>query len=215
VPVLLYHKVQDVPGEIAPAAFREQIAALHAEGWRTITMTALLEAFARGDVPEHTVAINVDDGLRDVVRTIVPALQAVGYAATVYAVPGRVGNGLHMTWQELAEVQAAGMEVGNHTMDHLDLVTLPTDQVGWQIREADRLLRSELPVPPATIAFPFGSSDERALRVVRELGYRLARVTKLGCAAPGDDPLRVPIVMSVKDGDSTAAVLRAVRRCER
>jgi peptidoglycan/xylan/chitin deacetylase (PgdA/CDA1 family) len=214
VPVLLYHTVDDVPGEVTPRAFRAHVAAIHGEGWRSITMTALADAFARGEVPQRTVAINVDDGLRDVVRTIVPTLALFGFTCTAYVVPGRVGNGRHMSWSELAEIQAAGSEVGNHTMEHPRLAELPTDQVDWQIREADRLLRSELPAPPETMAFPHGSADARSVHVVRELGYRMARMTTLGCATPGGDPLQVPIVLSVKGRDSTAAVLRSLRRCE-
>jgi len=87
---------------------------------------------------------------------------------------------------ELAELEAAGIEVANHTMTHPCLPNCQPDAVDWEVRTAHETLRSIVGHAPRAFAYPNGDWDERADSVLRELGYevgflfdhRIARVSQ-------------------------------------
>jgi len=66
-----------------------------------------------------------------------------------------------------------GHEIGNHTLNHLDLTTQPNLQVRLEIIEADRILRKITGQNPRPRwRAPFGARDERVRAIAAELGYR-------------------------------------------
>lgn len=70
-------------------------------------------------------------------------------------------------------ISQEGHEIGNHTMHHLDLVTLPDAQVCSELTQADQVL-SHLTRTSTRPFFrpPYGSRDTRVRQLAAELGYR-------------------------------------------
>jgi peptidoglycan/xylan/chitin deacetylase (PgdA/CDA1 family) len=77
---------------------------------------------------------------------------------------------LHLDWDQVAEMSAAGMAFGNHTGSHPPLANLSRDACRREIRRAAEAL-AHLPGAGAALAYPFGSRDESTRGIALELGH--------------------------------------------
>lgn len=75
---------------------------------------------------------------------------------------------------DLAEMEGAGVAIGNHTMSHPCLDRCTSTQVASEIADAHATLTAALGHAPASFAYPNGNVDERAIPVLTELGYQAA-----------------------------------------
>jgi peptidoglycan/xylan/chitin deacetylase (PgdA/CDA1 family) len=101
------------------------------------------------------------------VPKILATLQNTGVAATFF-MTGR--------WAELfpawAGRIAASYPIGNHTLDHQDLLKLSPAAVRGEILGAQAAITRAVGQPPIQLfRFPYGSSNPETLRLVNELGY--------------------------------------------
>ncbi len=183
VPVLMYHRVDaEVPHDavgrdltVEPAAFEAQLRYLRDRGIRTLTAAELVAALRRGERPEKAVVLTFDDGYEDAASTALPLLRKYGQHATFYISAGFVGTPRHVTWREMREMRAAGMEVACHGTQHRDLATL--DRAG-QLSEAGHCVSAFARYlegwKPQTYAYPAGKYDAITLELMPELGVAAA-----------------------------------------
>jgi len=82
-----------------------------------------------------------------------------------------------LTWAQIREMVAAGVEFGSHTVQHPILSTLDSESLAAEAVESKRHIESSLGVACETFAYPNGSSadyGEREKRALRAAGYRCA-----------------------------------------
>jgi peptidoglycan/xylan/chitin deacetylase (PgdA/CDA1 family) len=128
--------------------------------------------------PPKTFVITIDDGHEDGAVYALPILRKHHFVATFYVVAGRVDNTGNLTWDQVAELAAAGMEIGNHTLTHVELTRLPLAMMESEINAAQALLTAHLCEAPTTFAYPFGAFDGTVVRVVRQAGFHMAVTTQ-------------------------------------
>jgi peptidoglycan/xylan/chitin deacetylase (PgdA/CDA1 family) len=208
VPILMYHQVTPHPPRafrryaITPRIFAAQMTWLSLTGHRTIGLDALLDhRRGRRSLPSRSVIITFDDGIQDCVEHVAPTLSARGFTAMFYLVAGRVGQttlwmrsdlGLElplMDWPAVRSLEAAGFEMGSHTMTHARLPTLPPGACRDELSASRRLLQDRLGHDVVHLAYPFGAFDEPVRRMAADVGYRSACSTRPGLSAPDDDLL--------------------------
>lgn len=84
--------------------------------------------------------------------------------------PFPCSNYAPMSWNQIKECEAAGVEIGCHTMTHAYLPTLDLPELKTEVNEAKLLLESHLNIPLSTFAYPNGNiydwspSVERAIK---------------------------------------------------
>jgi peptidoglycan/xylan/chitin deacetylase (PgdA/CDA1 family) len=184
VTVLTYHRVARYAGEpvksqpdltVEPARFVGTLAALHRAGFHTITQQQLLDALVHGvALPARPVMITVDDGYVDDVRQILPALRRFGFVATFYVITGRTHEPGFLTARQIRRLDAAGMDIGAHTRDHVGLTTIPAAAARREIEGSRSDLQRILGHPVYWFAYPYGSYDAAVEREVRAAGFLLA-----------------------------------------
>ncbi len=81
---------------------------------------------------------------------------------------------LYMNWQELAELQAAGMEIGAHTVTHRSLWTLPGTLAAREIAESKDIVERKLGGTVTTFAYPYGHYLPEHLPMIRDSGFHAA-----------------------------------------
>ena len=241
VPILLYHAVGPAPREprwpwtLDPGLFEEHMAYLADAGYRTTTVGAL-----RGDDTgaAPAVAITVDDALADFHGRVLPVLARYRLTATLYVPAGLVDGRAAwlpatvdrrmLSWTQLREASAAGVEVGAHGHTHRRL-----DRAGHElgtelIRPRDEL-EQRLGRPVTSIAYPFGDYDGRVRAAAGAAGYTSGVTMNRYAARPRDNPLELPRVavmagttvpelralLERTGGRPRRAVLRAERRLRR
>lgn len=207
VPILMYHEVAGPEGTafpplaVPPEAFAGQLAHLEAEGFTTITMSALAAAMAgQRELPARPVVLTFDDGFADFHEAALPLLRDHGFTATVFVTSGWVADagpaarpGRMLTWQQVREVAAAGIEIGAHSHTHPQLDQLPGGQLARELADSKSLLEDRLGTAVPGLAYPFGYSSARVRRAVLDAGYGYAcAVANAMASTVPDDLFAVP-----------------------
>lgn len=92
-----------------------------------------------------------------------------------------------MTWDQLREMRAAGMEIGAHGVHHRMLAKLPDDEMRAEVSGCHARLAAELGAPPIAISYPVGGPDAydaRVLDAVRRQGFRIGFTYISGVSVP-------------------------------
>ncbi len=118
-----------------------------------------------------------------------------GMHVTVFALSGRVGTPGYMTVTQLQALQAAGDEIGGHTIDHPDLSKLSPAAQRQEICGDRQALEAE-GLDVTDFAYPYGHFDAATPGIVRGCGYESARGTG-GLASPDGCYGSCPAVESI------------------
>ena len=92
-----------------------------------------------------------------------------------------------MTWDQLREMQAGGMEIGGHGVHHRMLAKLPGHALRAEVAECQARLTAELGKPAIAFSYPVGGPDAYDARVVdavREQGFRIGFTYVSGASVP-------------------------------
>ncbi len=194
LPILTYHSL-DTSGSVvsvAPRVFADHMACLADLGVKGMTLRAAVACRHRtGSWPAGSVVLTFDDGYANLYGFGLPVLAQRGFTATVFLVTRHVGGrndwaplpaglGTHamLSWQQVAELSAAGMEIGVHTRTHPDLRRLCTPAVEEEIVAARREVEERLHQRVESFAYPFGSVS-RAAQAIAQREFRAACTTVL------------------------------------
>jgi peptidoglycan/xylan/chitin deacetylase (PgdA/CDA1 family) len=205
IPILLYHSISDKADPrfrrwvVSPALFDSQLAWLAANGYQTLTVTDLAECMRRQDVPARSVAITFDDGFADNLTHALPILQRHNMTATLYVATGCMGgasrwlqaegegNRPMLSWDGVAELDRAGIEIGAHTLSHPQLDTLPVQAARAEIVNSKRELEQRTGHAIKTFAYPHGYYSNAVKKIVWEAGFTSACGVRHAMSALHDD----------------------------
>lgn len=81
---------------------------------------------------------------------------------------------LMASWEEIKEMQANGVEIGNHTVTHALLDELDPAELKQEIERASQRLEEELGQAPRYFAHPRGRSTDDALPSLKSVGIEAA-----------------------------------------
>jgi len=190
VPILLYHYVRTVTnpkdkvgyGLSTPlAVFKQQMDWLREVGGHTVTLQQVMAALeGTYQLPARAVVITFDDGHDDFATQAVPVLLADHEVATVFVNTGFMGRPSYMTAQQVQQVASAGMVVGDHTVNHVDLNALPPASAKTEILADRATLERLVGTPVLDFAYPFGDFDASVVSLVASCGFRDAVTVELG-----------------------------------
>jgi peptidoglycan/xylan/chitin deacetylase (PgdA/CDA1 family) len=203
--MLMYHSV--IPGcgtpnwlwAVSMQRFMTQLDFLVDEGWKTPTMAQLISTPERWT--GRTAIITFDDGYVDNLAAW-EELEKRGMLATLFVVSGSIGlnpiwpddrrpEGRMLNAAELCDMQAAGMEIGSHTVSHSRLTELDDTRLYQELNDSKAIIEDTLSNAISSFAYPYGAFDARCVQAVREAGYRAACTTCSGWAMRDGDPLRI------------------------
>ena len=218
IPILTYHQIGQAPPRggfmrslhVAATDFARQMAWLQRLGYRGLSMSDLMP-YLRGEQQGRVVGITFDDGYRNNLELALPILQANGFSATCYVVSDLLGGtnawdeplGAQpvplMTASEIRQWADAGMEVGSHTLHHVDLRQCPPERAQQEIRDSRHHLEDVLGRGVEQFCYPYGHYAPEHVAWVREAGYVAATTTRRGRCHPHSPVFelpRVPVVRS-------------------
>jgi len=95
-----------------------------------------------------------------------------------------------LTVSDLRRLRNLGMEVGAHTVNHVDL-TAAADPLG-ELVDGKHYLEDLLGEEITAFAYPFGRFDSRVSRLAQRAGYRLARTTVAFSTRRSFNPYQMP-----------------------
>jgi peptidoglycan/xylan/chitin deacetylase (PgdA/CDA1 family) len=192
VPVLVYHSVMPHHAgqtteqrvlDVDDSVFVAQMRYLVDGGYHVVSLGALVDALEGRDtlpLPNRAVVITFDDGWENQYLHAFPILRRFGLTATFFVFTTPIGTDRKlMTWEQLRELQAAGMTIGSHTRTH---PILPDYHAALhnevEMSRAD--IAQHLGRAPDFFAYPFGAWDAESAAWARTAGYRAARTYRGG-----------------------------------
>jgi peptidoglycan/xylan/chitin deacetylase (PgdA/CDA1 family) len=201
VAILMYHSISDHATlkfkqfTVSPALFADHMAYLHQHTYTPITVTQYVQSLSHGSdaissLPERPVVLTFDDGFADFFTEAMPVLKQFNFTATLYVATAFVNSTSRwlqrekemmrpmVTWEQLAEISAQGIECGSHGHRHLQLDMLPSPVVQEEIVSSKLLLEQHLGGNVSSFAYPFGYFTAGVRRKVQEAGYTSACAVK-------------------------------------
>ncbi len=216
IPILMYHSISYSSHPkfermiVSPMLFEKQMAYLSEHQYTPMTVTQLMLARTEeGHVwPEKPVIITFDDGFADFFTNALPILKKYALPATLYIATAFV-NGtsrwLHreketmrrmLTWEQVSEISANGIECGAHTQTHPQLDTMSVSQARQEIELSKKILEEHLKQEILSFAYPFGYHTTRVQQLVREAGFLSACAVKYAMSTENDDPFALARLMA-------------------
>lgn len=220
VPILMYHLITaPVPRDamaglvVSPTLFDAHMHALMDAGWTTMTAAQLSAALTAGTKPPaRTVVVTFDDGYADGYLNALPILQRYGDVGTFYVITDRIDTPPFLETGMVRLLHAAGMEVANHTRQHVDLATLAYADALAQVSGANDAIERITGVRPTTLAYPYGLLSSMAVRAAADAGITLATTTVDGCLEYPANRLAAPRIR-VSPSMSAAYLLQVLQPC--
>ncbi|HET9551482.1 MAG TPA: polysaccharide deacetylase family protein [Anaeromyxobacteraceae bacterium] len=182
--VLMYHRVAEGGAgdraTVTAAALERQIGWLRARGHALVSLRDVVRHAREGaPLPDRAVLLTFDDGTADAYEVLLPVLRRLGAPAALFVVPGFAGterpyDGATRRFASAAELRAlaeAGVGIGLHTFEHVDLSSVPPEQAAADVARCARWLdEAGVPWEPA-LAYPYGAyprKDAAARRALLE-----------------------------------------------
>ncbi|HEX6929067.1 MAG TPA: polysaccharide deacetylase family protein [Gammaproteobacteria bacterium] len=205
----MYHRFDE--GEhpstsVTLAQFEAHLDFLEREGFDVWPLPKLVSHLKnREPLPDKVVAITIDDAYRSVYEHAFPTLRKRGIPFTVFVATDPVDQGLpdYMSWDQLREMQAAGVTIANHGASHGSLVNVePGEPVAaWQQGVREDIMRGQLRLQeelgddvnesPRLFAYPFGEYNLAVMEMLDQMGY-VAFGQHSGALGPYDDLRALP-----------------------
>ena len=194
--VLCYHGVgHESPDPhglfVTPEAFGEHLDVLRRSGYALVTLSELAKAMEDDPTTTGLGAITFDDGLADTMRAALDIARSRDARLTAYIPSGLMGlphpdlPGRRITTAaEVAELADAGVEIGAHTVDHVDLNAVGAPAAREQLVRSRQTLEDLLGRPVTSVAYPYGRFTRETEAIAEQAGYRWA------CACSGPGPWR-------------------------
>jgi peptidoglycan/xylan/chitin deacetylase (PgdA/CDA1 family) len=117
------------------------------------------------------IRVTFDDGNRSDRTIALPCLQARGIPADVFVLTGRIGTPGALDEGDIAALDAAGIGIGSHGIDHRDWSALDPAALEREVAGSKAALEALLGRPVTAAAVPFGRYDAGVLRALRRAGY--------------------------------------------
>ncbi len=202
--ILAYHSISEYRQDalaVRAADFDAQMTWLHRHGYRSVTLAEFMsKTFKKGD---RIVIITFDDGYRDNYTLALPILKRYGYVATTFLVTDYVNTdhvytwdvpkitpqgdaSLYqvLTWEQVYEMAAYGIEFGSHSCTHPELTTLPREQYEEEITRSRQDLQARLERDVVSFCYPRGNLNADIIQMVEKAGYGCAVVTPKQAGIP-------------------------------
>jgi peptidoglycan/xylan/chitin deacetylase (PgdA/CDA1 family) len=126
-----------------------------------------------------------DDGKASDYEKAFPYLQRKGIRATYFQCTSRIGQAGYCTSAQLAEMAAAGHEIGSHTVTHANLATLTEEQMIAELKNSKLAIQTITGYPCRTLGIPDGQYNDYALQMLAGF-YEAARCSNQGLNYYGD-----------------------------
>ena len=195
VVVYCYHrfvdKVRRPDTEITPQDFEAQMKELKDKNIPVIGMQDFL-AWKRGEksIPPKSVIITLDDGWITQYTVAWPILKKYEYPFTMFIYTeglrpgGHFAGGGMMTWDQLAEMRDAGVDIQAHSATHQDMrrrfdaiakkKLSEEEYQTWLTNETGgvkKALQDRLGIRVNAFAVPYGKHDDTVRKAVMDAGY--------------------------------------------
>jgi peptidoglycan/xylan/chitin deacetylase (PgdA/CDA1 family) len=183
--VLVYHHVSNatpLSTSISPEVFRSHLQFMKDNGITVIDLEVAVLKLQKGmDLPEKAVAITFDDGYESIYSNAWPVLKefSAPFSIFISTDPINTSQKGYVTWDQIREMHSQGVNIGNHTSDHIYLTQKLQNEStpNWRIRVQKSIqkghfdLTQKLGIEPRLFAYPYGEFNQELKNMVNNFDY--------------------------------------------
>jgi peptidoglycan/xylan/chitin deacetylase (PgdA/CDA1 family) len=225
--ILAYHGINDDPDNpyaLAPSVFEQHMALLRSGGYHVAPLTTLLNSLGESDgSASQSVAVTLDDGYLDAFTNAFPILTHYDIPATLFLPTGYVGTGhnpearglmsqdVFLSWNQVCEMSAAGIEFGSHTVSHRSLAVLEVEELEQELRVSKETIEDQIGASVSVVAYPYGTvraHSEEVWRIAALTGYSHGLTVMNGVNRPRDNPFALRRTML--EGTDSAGIFAKI-----
>ena len=213
IPILMYHSIQEGSSDprpyyninTSPAQFRQQMKFLRGEGYRAVHLNEAVKSLEEGKHNSKYVVITFDDGYRDFSTAAYPVLAEFDHAAALFVPSGLIQDRRAqflgrecLTWSEVRELHARGIQVGSHSVTHRKLNDMGAAQLEEEVARSKNTIEAKIGQSVESFSYPYAFPETEVVfaRTLRELlekhGYKNGVTTILGTANRASDRYFLP-----------------------
>jgi peptidoglycan/xylan/chitin deacetylase (PgdA/CDA1 family) len=178
------------------AVFEEHLKYLSDNGFKSYTVSELLNDTSALSNESKKVLITVDDGFASFYENGIPLLEKYKMKATLYVNTESVGWSDFLSWQQLEELKTKGIEIGSHSHQHKFFVnahdTLRAKVFEEDLLKAEELFEEHLGMVPKTYVYPYGEFTDDMVEVIKKHDYEIAFAQNSGVLSNTSHPFAVP-----------------------
>jgi peptidoglycan/xylan/chitin deacetylase (PgdA/CDA1 family) len=100
--------------------------------------------------------------------------------------PADAGHNLQLSWEQVREMAAHGIEFGGHSVTHPILSNVSAEQLCREVEGSKRDIETNLGAPPIVFSFPNGQSNPAVQDAVLQAGYPFSAAYFAGIANQQD-----------------------------
>ena len=191
VPILIYHYIGLNPNpsdkmrdnlSVHPDIFDDQMNVLKINGYTPISLDTFYAGLkGTASLPPKPIVLTFDDGYIDFYANAYPILKKYNFQATSFIPPALMDQGYYLHWDQIKEMEASGLiSFQAHSINHVNLVSIPQDQVLHQLVASKKTLEEKLGKPVNFMAYPYGVSNAYTWEMAKQAGYMAALGTWYG-----------------------------------
>ncbi len=217
--ILMYHSITAArPTDtyaVSAESLDEHIRWLLSHGYAFVPLEELVDSKQRARAKvARPVALTFDDGYQDFAENALPVLMKYHLPATAFLVTDRIGKMSSwrgaarelplMTRAQVRELKASGVNLGSHTLSHVDLTAVESPaELERQLVESRKALAEFEEEFPA-FSYPWGRHTGREVQAVRAAGYECAVAIDEPAFFGADRCFRMSRIPMRKDTDALA-----------
>lgn len=196
--IFMYHRFGDArypSTNITLEQFDAHLKEITEGGYHVLPLKEIVAAFRRKEaLPDRTIGLSIDDAFLSVYREAWPRLRRAGLPFTLFVATDPVNRGLpdFMSWEQLRELAAAGVEIGNHSVNHSHLPDVSDQQLVAEFADSNQTFQKELGFVPRLVAYPFGEFGVREQHAAEAAGFDAAFGQHSGVAYANADLYALP-----------------------
>ncbi len=203
VPILMYHYVSVPPADadkyrldlsVTPEEFQSQMDYLAGAGYHPVKLSDLTATLLNGiPLPEKPIVLTFDDGYTDNYVNAFPILRAHNFTGTFFVIVDALDENRwgYMNWAQVEEMATNGMEIGSHSLDHIELKGKGRSRQSQQIVESKMAIDAHLASQATSFSYPSGKYDVNTLAALKSAGYMGAVTEIQGALQSSDDPFEL------------------------
>ena len=203
--VLIYHRFGEdkYPStNVEVDRFKEQLIYLRDNNYKVISLAEMVSGLRKGKALDNCVVITIDDSYKSVYQVAWPLLKSFAYPFTVFVYVEATDKKYpdYMSWEQIREMKAAGVDFQDHGYGHLHLADCPVGMdeqtcrswISIDLARGSRIMAAELGERSRFIALPYGEYNSIVRDEIINMGYEALLTQDPGSVGPETDFFQIP-----------------------
>jgi peptidoglycan/xylan/chitin deacetylase (PgdA/CDA1 family) len=213
IPILMYHSIRDGASDsrlyydinTSAARFVLQMKFLRDHGYRAVHLQEARNLLEQDSWDSRYVVITFDDGYRDFLTAACPIMAEFKHTAVLFVPSGLIQDErAHflerecLTWSEIRELRADGIEIGSHSVTHCELKFLRKPELEAELAHSKQTIEDKIGHPVTSFSYPYAFPETEVVfsqtlrKLLEKHGYQNGVTTIIGRSGPASDRFLLP-----------------------